>query len=178
MINIIVTRHGETKENIGKIMQGNMNTLLDEKGIEQAKELSENLKKFKIDVVISSPLDRALKTAEIAINGELPIILDDRLKSRNHGEFQGLPRTAMRNTDYWDYNKNTQYKEAESVGDLFNRVESLLNDIKQQYDNKTVLLVTHSGICRVLYYYFTGIPENGDLWGYESHNCSIEEYKL
>ena len=178
MTKIIVIRHGETKENIGKIMQGNMNTLLDEKGIEQAKQLREELKNIKIDVVISSPLDRALNTAEIAINGELPIILDDRLKSRNHGEFQGLPRTAMKNTDYWDYNKNTQYKLAESVGDLFNRVKSLLDDVKKEYDNKTVLLVTHSGICRVLYYYFKGIPEDGNLWGYESHNCSIEEYKL
>lgn len=178
MIKLIVIRHGQTEENIGHIMQGNMDTKLNEKGKTQASALIEKVREKHIDVVFSSPKSRAYDTAKIVTENSLPIITDDRLKSRNHGEFQGLDRRKMDNENYWNYKRNVKYKEAENIQDLYNRVASLLEEIKEKYDGKTVLIVTHSGICRILYYYFNGIPEDGDMMGYESHNCSLEEYVL
>ena len=61
---------------------------------------------------------------------------------------------------------------------MFERIDSLLKDIKKNYSDKTVLITTHSGICRILYYYFNGIPESGSLLEYESTNCSLEKYEL
>ena len=205
---LFVLRHGETNENITGMMQGDMDTVLNEKGCNQALSVRNKVLENNIDLVISSPKKRAIKTAELAAPN-IPLILDDRLRSRNHGEFEGMRRDEININDYYlivealDYanvNKkylelntelknlynlfksiiemNNQYIKAESVKDLFDRVESLLKEIKEKYNDKNVLLVTHSGIVRILYYYFNGIPEDGNLMEYESHNCSFEQYEL
>lgn len=176
-MNLFVLRHGETNENITGMLQGDMDTVLNEKGIEQALSVRNKVLENNIDLVISSPRKRAIKTAELAAPN-IPLIIDDRLRSRSHGEFEGKSRDEINIRDYWNIKKNIQYLKAESVKDLFDRVESLLKEIKEKYNGKNVLLVTHSGIVRILYYYFNGIPEDGDLLEYESHNCSFEHYVL
>lgn len=174
---LFVLRHGETTENITGMLQGDMDTILDEVGEKQALAVRDNVLASNIDLVICSPKKRTLKTAELAAPN-IPLIIDERLRSRNHGEFQGMRRDEININDYWNIKLNRKYIKAESVGDLFNRVESLLKEIKEKYSDKNVLIVTHSGICRILYYYFNGIPENGDLMEYKSHNCSFEQYEL
>ena len=174
---LYVLRHGETNENITGIMQGNMETVLNEDGKSQAISVRDKVKDAGIDLVISSPKKRAVETAELAAPN-IPLILDDRLLSRNHGEFEGMRRNEVNLQDYWNIKLNKQFEKAESMGEIFNRVSSLLNDISINYSDKTVLLVTHSGITWVLYYYFNGFPEDGDLTEYESTNCSFEEYEL
>ena len=174
---IFVLRHGQTKENITGVMQGLMETVLDDLGKEQAISRREDVLRNHIDLVICSPRIRTKETAELAAPN-IPLIVDDRLRSRNHGEFQGMRRDEIDFENYWNYKINKQYESAESVGDLFNRIDSLLKEIKEKYSDKNVLLVTHSGICRILYYYFNGIPEDGELMGYKSTNCSFEQYEL
>lgn len=174
---IYVLRHGETDENITKIMQGNMETLLNDTGRLQAASVREKVREAGINLVITSPKVRAKETAILAAPG-VPMIEDARLLSRNHGEFEGLSRDQINLKEYWNIKENHQYERAETVGEIFNRVSSLLNDISIKYSDKTVLLVTHSGLTRVFYYYFNGFPEDGDLTGYESTNCSFEEYEL
>jgi broad specificity phosphatase PhoE len=174
---LYVLRHGQTDENKTGIMQGNMETLLNEEGRKQAIALREKVKEAKIDLVISSPKVRAKETAILAAPG-IELIEDDRLLSRNHGEFEGMKRDEINLHDYWNIKKNIQYEKAESVGEVFNRVSSLLDDILKNYSDRTVMLVTHSGLTRVLYYFFNGFPEDGDLLEYESHNCSFEKYEL
>jgi len=174
---ISVLRHGETNENITGIMQGNMDTELNEVGRNQARSVQSIVKENNIDLVIASPKKRTVETASLAAPG-IPLITDDRLLSRDHGEFEGKRRDEINLQDYWNIKKNIQFEKAESVGTLFNRVVSLLEDVIVKYPDKNVLLVTHSGICRVLYYYFNGFPEDGDLLEYESHNCSFEQYEI
>ena len=174
---IYVVRHGETNENISKMMQGNMDTELNDAGRKQAYDLVKKVASCDVDLIFSSPLKRAYDTAKIIAHGKR-IVVDERLKSRNHGEFEGLERHKINLNDYWNIKKNIQYEKAESIGELFNRISSLLNDISINYSDKRVLLVTHSGIARVLYYYFNGFPEDGDLMEYESTNASFEHYKL
>lgn len=176
---IIVVRHGQTNENITRIMQGEMDTVLNDLGIEQAKEAYEKLKNTHIDVVYCSPMKRTIQTAKIVTNNKHELILDPRLKSRNHGEFQGMSRNDMDNLTYWNYNLNIQYEKTENIRDLYNRVGSLIKELKDKYEDKTVLLVTHSGVCRVLHYYFNGIPENGDMHTtYKAINGKIEYYEI
>lgn len=174
---LYVLRHGETDENITGVMQGNMETVLNETGKNQAISVREKVKEAKIDLVISSPKKRTLETALLAAPN-IPLIQDDRLLSRDHGEFQGMKRSEINLKEYWNIKLNKQYEKAETMGEIFNRVSSLWNDISINYSDKTVLLVTHSGITRVLYYYFNGFPEDGDLTEYESTNCSFEQYEL
>lgn len=172
---LYVLRHGETEGNITGIMQGNMETELNETGILQAKEVSAFFQDKKIDLAIVSPRNRTKLTAELAVPN-VPKIYDQRLRSRDHGEFEGLRKDEIDSYEYWNYKINKKYQKAESIEDLFQRVGSLLKEIKETYPDKTILLVTHSGICRVIYYNFHKIPEDGNLLEYQSKNCSVDEY--
>ena len=67
----------------------------------------------------------------------------------------------------------------ENIQDLYHRVGSFIEFLKKEYPNGTVLIVTHSGVCRTLYYYFNGIPENGDMLdGYEAETGRVEIYNV
>ena len=145
--------------------------------IEQAKKVSQYFKNKKIDLIISSPLDRCKQTANI-INNQIPIIYTNKLLGRDHGEFTGKPRDSIDFDEYWNYKKDIQYKKAESVKTLYNRVSSLIEELKQKYNDKNIIIVTHSGIMRVLYYYFNGIPEDGILSEITIKNCEIFEYDI
>ena len=62
---ILFVRHGQTDCNINGIIQGHLDAPLNQTGIEQAEKTAEELKNTSIDIIYSSPLIRAKKTAEI-----------------------------------------------------------------------------------------------------------------
>lgn len=174
---IYVVRHGETIENANNCLVGRINSSLTENGIEQAKKLRKYFEDKKIDLIISSPLDRCKQTAQL-ISNKIPIIYSDDLLGRDHGEFTGMPRDSINFDEYWNYYKDIKYKKAESVKTLYNRVAKLIEDLKKKYDDKNIIIVTHSGIIRVLYYYFKGIPEDGILSEITIRNCEVFEYDI
>ena len=175
---LYVVRHGETLENANNCLVGRINSSLTAEGIQQAKKVSAYFKDKNIDLIVSSPLDRCRQTSEIISNNKIPIIYSDSLLGRDHGEFTGRPKESINFDEYWNYNKNIKYKRAESVQDLYNRVAKLVEEIKEKYAGKNVIIVTHSGIMRVLYYYFKGIPDNGILSEITIRNCEIFEYDI
>ena len=78
-------------------------------------------------------------------------------------------------------------KKGENVMDKRQEAEELLKEYKQEHikkfideiklQNKNVLLVTHGGISRAIYWYFNGIPKNGNSSNI-NENCKIYEYDL
>lgn len=174
---IYVLRHGQTDGNVKDMMQGNLDIPLNDTGRDQARAANEIIKDLNIDLVICSPLKRTKETAELACPNT-PIIYDKRLLSRDHGEFEGKCRDDLDRSIYWNIKKNQIYERAETLQHLYDRVDSLLNEIKEKYQDKHILLVTHSSITRVLYYYFNGIPEDGDLNEYNAINAKVECYEL
>lgn len=62
--------------------------------------------------------------------------------------------------------------------DLFKRVYDFIDDIKEKYKNQTILLVTHSGVTKVINCYFNGIPEDGNLQTLGLNNCEVKCYKI
>ena len=172
---LYVVRHGETLENANNCLVGRLNSSLTEEGINQAKKVSEYFKDKNIDLIVSSPLDRCKQTSEIISNENIPIIYSDSLLGRDHGEFTGKPKESINFDEYWNYNKNIKYEKAESVKDLYNRVAKWVEEIKEKYYDKNIIIVTHSGIMRVLYYYFKGIPDNGILSEITIRNCEVFE---
>lgn len=175
---LYVVRHGETVENSNNCLCGRINCGLTEKGIDQAKEVAKYFEDKIIDVIVSSPLDRCIQTAEIIADGKVGVIYSDSLLGRDHGEFTGVHKSMINFDEYWDYNKNVQYQSAESVRALYDRVAKLIEELKNSYGDKNIIIVTHSGILRVLYYYFAGIPENGILSEIEIKNCEVFEYNI
>jgi broad specificity phosphatase PhoE len=87
---VYLVRHGESVSNAERRIQGQSDVPLSPLGLEQSQALAEAFRPLAIEVVFSSPLSRALVTAEtIASAVGVPVQTDDRLKEINAGIFQG-----------------------------------------------------------------------------------------
>lgn len=175
---LIVVRHGQTDGNVNKIMDGIRDIDLNSVGIKQAEGVQEKLKNINFDLVICSPLTRTRHTMEIININKAPVIFDERVKERDCGEFTGKPFTALDRDLYWNYNDKTKYESAESLTKMFERVYLFLDEIKVKYKNKTILLVTHEGVTKLINCYFNGIPSDGNLQTLGLKNCEIKEYVI
>lgn len=89
-------RHGESTYNAEGRIQGQSDVPLSELGIRQGQAVAAALARTPIDAIISSPLQRAYKTAEIAAETlDLKIHTDDRLKELKAGVFQDKLRSEL-----------------------------------------------------------------------------------
>ena len=177
---LLLTRHGQTDWNVAGKVQGITDIELNETGKKQAEATGEKLLDYNIDIIISSPLKRAKKTAEIIRgNRNIPILLDEGLMERGFGEFEGKTREEFDFDEIWNYKLNKQYENAESIGELFERVQKFLNKVQEEYKDKTVLLVTHGGVIVSIRATLEGIPEEMEvLKGLGIDNCEVKEYHL
>ena len=175
---LYVVRHGETIWNAENRVQGVSDIPLTDKGRLDATLQKDFVKSLDIDVVISSPLDRAIETAKLLTDGKLPINTDDRIKERDWGLNEGANIDEVDRWDCWDVILNTKVQNIESIQDFMYRVSSFLEDIKVRYKDKKVLLVTHSAVIRVIHYLLGTIPEDGDLSKIDIPNLRIMEYDL
>lgn len=174
---LYVVRHGETDYNKERKIQGHINIPLNENGKNQAIKVRDDLKNKHIDLIITSPLDRAFTTAFIISDGKIPIVKDKRLKERYLGTLEGANVEKYDRFKYNDMILNFTEENVESVRDVYNRVGSLLRNI-DKYNKNNILLVTHSGIMNSIYYYFNELPENKNLYRQIANNCEVLEYNL
>ena len=162
---LYVIRHGQTDWNAIEKLQGKTDTELNETGINQASQAKEEFDKLQVDLIIASPLKRTKRTAEIINeNKKLPLFYDERLMERCFGDAEGtfFKQTGIfKKVKLWDYNENSNYQNAEPVVDLCKRVWSFLDEVKEKYSDKNVLLVTHGGTMRTINAYFNGIQDDG-----------------
>ncbi|PIP63471.1 phosphoglycerate mutase [Candidatus Roizmanbacteria bacterium CG_4_9_14_3_um_filter_33_18] len=152
---LYIVRHGETEWNVKKIIQGNEDIPLNKKGESQAKELAKKLRHIKFDVIFSSDLIRAKRTAEI-INIEKKLIVQTTkaLKERYFGKYQGKS-FAVNNEMIKLINNLKMFtgpglKEVETDESIILRLTTFLREIAVAYSNKTVLIVSHGGPMRTL----------------------------
>jgi broad specificity phosphatase PhoE len=93
LVRVILVRHGETDWNqSGRLLGGNSDIELNEKGRQQAKRLATRLKQERIQAIYSSPLHRALDTAQaIARHHQLQVESEPALKEMDVGKLDGTP---------------------------------------------------------------------------------------
>ena len=173
---VYLVRHGQCDSNVKKIYNYKSEDL-NEIGIKQAENLRKIISEINYDVVFSSPLLRAKHTAEIINIKNKEVILDDRLREREHGDLEGKSIELTNRDEYWNYYTTIKYGNEESIKDLFDRVNYFLNELKTK-DYNYVLIVAHSGISKAFYSYFNGIPKDGKLLNLGLNNTEVKEYEL
>jgi broad specificity phosphatase PhoE len=153
---IFLVRHGETQWNAEDRMQGQvLHVGLNEKGMRQARLLSKRLEKEKIDLVYSSPMERALQTAEIiAEPHDISVITHAGLTERSHGHVDGLTKEEFRRLHphiYAVYEKTRELpgvEGAETMKQLEERGFAAFSEIVDGNPNKNILIVAHGGILK------------------------------
>lgn len=174
---LYVTRHGQTQWNFENKVCGISDIELTAKRIAQANEIALKLANYKIDLIISSPLKRAQKTAEIISNLiSINFIVDNRLFEQNYGIYEGVQRD---NVNFLEAKKNfvCKYPDGESVVQVAHRVFSLVDEIKEKYPSQNILFVSHGGVCRVIDTYFNDLT-NEEFYKFTLGNCELKEYVL
>lgn len=173
---IYLVRHGQCDSNV--IGRYNfINEDINETGIKQAEDLREKINGINYDVVISSPLVRALHTAKIINVHNKDIITDERLVERKHGSLEGKSVDVTDREEYWNYFTNVKYGTEERIPDLCNRLKEFLDELKTR-DYESVLIVAHSGVSKAFYVYFNGIPKDGKMLNLGLKNTEVKEYEL
>lgn len=141
---ICMVRHGQTDQNKKKKIQGQCDFPLNEIGIEQAINVGNYINKnYKFDVIISSPLQRAYKTASLIrdiINPNLEVIVDAVFIERCFGEAEGLDISDS----VFERVLNDDYEGLEKSRDIQIRVYNGLINTFNKYKDKNILIVSHS----------------------------------
>jgi len=166
MTKFILVRHGQSKANECGYLVGKTEAPLSSLGERQAKAVSEYiLKKYKVDVIYSSPLSRACNTVKgVADALDLPIITENELREFDFGEWEGLTHDEIKNNFDDGYSKWASDPGmftppgGEAMAHLQSRVVEKLKEIGKKEDGKTVLVGSHSSVIRALLCYVQGLP--------------------
>jgi len=179
MLNLILVRHGETDSNRKGTYMGWTDVELNSVGLSQAYCTREKLRNEKVEHIISSPLKRAAKTAEIINeNFGLDIIYSESLKERNFGVWDDLPLEAIMERYREDYEmwrqdwKNYSIDGGESACQAYERITGYVDDLVNRYSDSTVIIVTHLGCIRKITAHLLGMGIDGS-WHFRVDNCGI-----
>ena len=133
--NLLLIRHGETVDNVNRIMQGQTPGRLTDNGVEQARLLGKQLAHKHIDAFVSSDLKRAVDTCiEIA--------------APHFNGFTGRFIPDLKDAKWTD--------DIESQEDMLQRAAKFIEYIRRNYDGKTVAAVGHGIINKAIQAVFYG----------------------
>lgn len=152
-------RHGETVDNVNRIMQGQKDGCLTPRGVEQARELGRQLRGEHIDVFVSSDLARAVETLQIIMDelSSRPVSVDDEarhlerrqpfrteplLRERDWGSFTGRYIPDLQDEVWPD--------DIETLDQLKDRARRFLDQMCNSYRGLTVLAVGHGIINKAI----------------------------
>ena len=170
MVRLIVVRHGRTEWNRVERFRGRADIDLDEVGMKQAEATADRIAEWQISAIYSSPLRRALTTAEIlARRFDLEVKLLPGIIDIDYGDWQGLSPEEAAAKDSALYAKWLESPDAvkfpggESLAEVRERAASAVDDLTMQHSKGTVALVSHKVVCQILILSLLGL-DNSHFW--------------
>jgi broad specificity phosphatase PhoE len=184
MTRIILIRHGQTLWNQLERVRGQVDIPLDKVGLAQAEATARRVaEEWKPAVVYSSPLQRAVQTAQcIATMLGVEVRKDPDLNDINFGQWQGLsPQEVL---ERWPELASTwlraphlvAFPDGESLDAVKVRSTAALQRAMERHLEETVAIVGHTALNRVLLCAVVGI-DNSNYWRIEQHTCAINVFE-
>ncbi len=181
MTEIILARHGETEWNVQEVFRGRVDIELNETGIKQAELLAEYLSDLRVEAIYSSPLRRALKTAEvIASHRKLDVKIAPGLIDIDFGEWQGLSHQEVKDRYQELYGKWLNHPDkvkmpaGENLADVRKRAIGVVDEVTAKHEG-TVVLVSHRVVNKVLICALLGLY-NSHFWNIRQDTCGITTF--
>jgi len=159
-----LVRHGQTDWNVSGRVQGQNKVCLNGVGKQQAAEVAQLFKRVHLDVVYSSPVLRAMQTAQVIANKVVPA---PEFREREIGELAGLVKEeilAKFPTIRRDQDKKgidwTPPGSGETLREFQKRCIKGFQDLVQKNQGKKVLVVSHGGVIKsIVHWLHGGKPE-------------------
>ena len=153
MTELYLVRHGETVDNVNRIMQGQTQGCLTPEGERQARALAMRLAGIHFDAFVSSDLKRAVDTCRIIASGRASeVITTPLLRERDWGGFTGRYIPDLKDAE-WP-------ADIETLDDMKRRASDFIGYIRTAFPCKRVLAVGHGIINKAVQSVYTGRPMN------------------
>lgn len=179
MTRLLLVRHGATEFNSSLRFAGHSQIALSDLGSRQAIKLERRLAGEKIDVVCTSDLRRALDTAETACRGrDVEVLPCPELREVDYGDCEGLTfeEIAARFPEvvepWLGYSPDLTFPGGESLAGFIERAGGFLDRLESNPQWRTVLVVSHGGVIRVLLCRLLGLSTD-HWWQLRVDNASI-----
>lgn len=187
MNKIFLVRHGENYANITKEFSHKLVDYdLTDKGMEQARQTAEYFKTMKVDEIYTSPLKRAIQTAEYiseATGKKFEIV--ENFRELNVGDLEKSKPDKKSwdiyfnvTNDWYSGIKESKFPGGEDYYTLFKRFKEGLEYITNGKDNKNIVLVGHGGIFTACILDLCSIKDRKKFVSLPNQNCSISEMIL
>ena len=153
MKHLYLLRHGQTKFNVKKLVQGRCDSPLTDLGHQQARAAAAWLKAHGVvpDKVVSSPLGRAMDTASLVavelLGPDAAVEPCEGIIERSYGTFEEGPHDALP-TDVWDPGEDLIPFGGEGSRALQERMVATLTNLMSAKDTETLLAVSHGSASR------------------------------
>jgi probable phosphomutase (TIGR03848 family) len=136
---------------------------LNEEGRAQAQALGERLSSSHLDAVYSSPLERALETANaVAAPHGLDVQITEGIGEVRYGEWNGRPLRELAKKSLWRsvqiYPSGTRFPDGESIGEMQARVVASLDAIRADHPRGIAVAVAHADVIKAAVAYYVGVP--------------------
>lgn len=162
---VIVIRHCEAEGNIKRVFQGHINAAISENGQKQLDLLRLRCRNMPIDVIYTSPLQRAYATAE-AVNSfrQVPVHICDDLIEINGGVWEGkkwadLPALYPEDARIWNMEPHKFAPEnGEPMRHVYERMKRAVTEIVLQNQGKQICITSHGCAIRNLLCWAMGKP--------------------
>lgn len=158
----LLIRHGNSEA--AAYAPGRMNDVhLSDEGKKQAARLAHHLQDYKIDRVISSPLDRTLETAGIiATYLKIKAEVMDSLLELDLGDWTGMTFQQLERNSSWKMYHSNRSTVRIPGGEMFietqKRMIHVIEELKAGYPDSTIALVSHGDPIKSVICYYAGIP--------------------
>jgi probable phosphoglycerate mutase len=185
MTRIVLVRHGQTEWNRVERFRGQADVPLDQTGLAQAEATARRVAaEWQPVAVYSSPLSRAVKTAEaIAQQFRLPVQIHRGLTDINYGQWQGLTPDEARDrwpemVDAWYRTPETaQIPGGETLNHLRVRVMEAVRELAARHQETTIVLVGHTVVNRAILLGILGL-RNDRFWRLGQDTCAINVFEV
>lgn len=168
---ICIARHGETDWNRRGILQGWLDVPINELGRQQAVTLAASLANENFAAVWTSPLARALETAQIVASALhlRPPSSHEGLREKHFGAVQGVPKNELAELNpalleqILRRNPAAEFVGGESMDEFADRVIGAIEDIGTRHRGERILVITHGWVMDVVTRHIAGHPRNAVL---------------
>jgi broad specificity phosphatase PhoE len=183
-MNIYLLRHGRTSWNHEQRLQGITDTDLDRVGVWQSWRAAHWIRKAAVPRILTSPLRRARRTANIVHALTLsPVSIDERLHEIDHGLWAGLTVSSIERRfpaafAEWRFSPETlRLASAETLQRVYSRTSSVLSSIVTTETVADLLIVSHGVINALLICAALGAPLSR-LWEFSQNNGSLSVLRV
>lgn len=180
---VFLMRHGRTAMNAERMIQGRKNTLLNDTGIDQANIVARKIKErgLTFDRIYSSPLERALRTCEIATGRERDdFVIEPRIAEMDFGALEGRKYEELPDDQKYFFTAPERYIPqggGETIDGMIERVGGFFDDLKERKPAKTILAASHGAAIHGMLSYLRG-KSIEDFWDEDVGNCDVIEVDL